>query len=417
VGSGSSAFTFNFAVNLIVRSGGSVQFTTSNTQLLIPELSLITLYSGGSFSATGVVIQTYTSSGVGNSTTLTNSSGPFTCGVLSGGTLLSFNRVTFIGAQSGDFGSGSTYLGGIAPTTDSCSGGCGLYIPSGITVTLASTSLAVRMDVCDIYGGFDLGSGSSAFTFNSAVNLIVHSGGLIQFLSSNKGLLVPPSSIVTVNSGGSFSATGVVIQTYTSSGVGSSTTLTSASGPFTCGVLSDGTVLSFSRVTFIVAQSSSFTSGSSYLGGIAPTTDSCTDGCGLYIPSGYTLTTGDLNGELNIEFDEIYVVAGGTFQLGTSGSSAGFRFAYSVQLDVYGTLGFVGISGAGIYVPTSSAIDFFSGSTFTSQVTTFIQVYDSATDDNVGSSLVLSTSFSGPYYITISSDGTVSVSVTSMTEI
>ena len=76
-----------------------------------------------------------------------------------------------------------------------------------------------------------------------------------------------------------------------------------------------------------------------------------------------------------------------------------------------------GTSGAGIYIPTSSAVDFYGGSAFTSQVVTFIQVYNSATGANIGSSMTLSISFSGPYYITISSNGTISVSVTSMNEI
>jgi len=137
----------------------------------------------------------------------------------------------------------------------------------------------------------------------------------------------------------------------------------------------------------------------------------------LYIPSGYTLTTGDLNGVLNIQFDEIDVVSGASFQLGTSSSSAGFQFNYAVQLDAYGTLGFVGTSGAGIYIPTGSAFDFYGGSSFTSQVATYIQVYNSLTGANIGSSLSLSTSFSGPYYVTVSSNGTVSISVTSMNEI
>jgi len=272
----------------------------------------------------------------------------------------------------------------------------------------------------DIYGTLALGSGNSPFTFNYPVYIIVTSHGIIQFLTSNPTLLIPSSSIIILYTGGLFSTTGVVIQTYTSAGLGESITLNSTftTGPLICVILPNGIIITFDVVLFVVIQSGSFTLGSTYLGGIAPTADVCnaTSSCYLYISSGYTLSTADLNGLLNMRFDLIYVASGATLQLGTPGSSAGFRFIYPIQLDVSGTAAFVGAAG-GIYIPENSAINLFSGSTSTSVVVTFFQVYNPSTNANVGQPLPVPTFFSGPSFITVSANGVISINTIGMNEI
>jgi hypothetical protein len=92
------------------------------------------------------------------------------------------------------------------------------------------------VQVFDIYGTLALGSGNSPFTFNYPVYIIVTSHGIIQFLTSNPTLLIPSSSIIILYTGGLFSTTGVVIQTYTSAGLGESITLNSTftTGPLIC---------------------------------------------------------------------------------------------------------------------------------------------------------------------------------------
>lgn len=198
-----------------------------------------------------------------------------------------------------------------------------------------------------------------------------------------------------------------------------STTITSSSGPLTCAVLPSGQLLSFNTVTVIAIQSGSFTSGLTFLGGVAPTSASCSASspCDLYVSSGVTLSTSDLNGELDMNFETITVALGGILQLGTSGSSTGFKFKYPVKLNIFGKLSFFGIAGAGIYLPFGSTFNLMPGSSFASEVITFIQVYSIITGLNVGTPFTLPMSLDGPYYVTISSGGLISLSITGMKEI
>jgi hypothetical protein len=271
----------------------------------------------------------------------------------------------------------------------------------------------------DVFGSIAFGAGSSTFQFNYAINIAVHSGGVVQDSTSTKCFRLPGDSLVTSYSGGSFCSAGTVVQTYSSAGLGSSITVPSASGPFTCGVLPSGNVVSFPRVTFIVVQSGGFTSGSTYLGGVPPSTDACSDGCGVDVPPGVTLSTADLDGELDLNIVQIDVSVGAFLELGTGGSSKGFRFKFPVQVNVLGSLSFV-CSGGGIYIPSgngiTSSINFFGGSSFTSVVVTFIQVVDLVTGVSIGTALTLQTTFIGPYFITISVTGTISISVIGMKE-
>ncbi|CAF3665345.1 unnamed protein product [Rotaria socialis] len=313
----------------------------------------------------------------------------------------------FVAIRSGAFNNPLTWAGGIVPY-----GSCSVVISAGVTVTLAVPALFIRMKKCDIYGSLALGSGSSSFRFNYATTIIVRAGGAVQDLTSNKNILIPASTFITVLSGGGFCAAGTIIQAYSSAGVGKSVTRTSASGPFTCGILPSGGLLSYNKVTFIAIKSGGFTAGSTFLGGLPPSSDICSGGgCGIQIESGVTLSTADLNGKMSLQIDEINVAAGAFFELGTAGSTSGFKFLFSIQLNVLGRLNFVG-SGGGILIPSSSAFNFFGGGSFTSIfASAFIQVFSLTTGLSIGTPKILGSSFTGPYFITISVGGVFLISV------
>jgi hypothetical protein len=79
-----------------------------------------------------------------------------------------------------------------------------------------------------------------------------------------------------------------------------------------------------------------------------------------------------------------------------------------------GSLTFVG-SGGGIFIPSSSAFNFFGGGIFTSTfASAFIQVFSLTTGLSIGTPEILGSSFSGPYFITISVDGGFLISVNGM---
>ncbi|CAF3938350.1 unnamed protein product, partial [Rotaria sp. Silwood1] len=62
---------------------------------------------------------------------------------------------------------------------------------------------------------------------------------------------------------------------------GASFTLTSATGPFTCGMLPDGSIETYDSVTAIAINSGDCTAAGTFLGGFAPSADICSGGCGV----------------------------------------------------------------------------------------------------------------------------------------
>jgi hypothetical protein len=324
------------------------------------------------------------------------------------------DSLTFVAIQNGDFYDPATWLGGVVPFAQ-----CSILISAGITVTIARPILTFPLKKFDIYGDLKCGGGHPSFQFNYATNIVVHSGGVVEDLTSTKHFLLPGNSIITSYSGGSCGSAGTVIQTYSSAGLGNSITINSPSGPFTCGILPSGSVLSFPRITFIAIQSGGFLSGDTYLGGVAPSVDVCSGGCGVDIAPGVRLSTADLDGELDIDIVQIDVPLGAALELGTSGSNKGFRFKFPIELNAFGALSFI-CSGGGIYIPgghgTTSGINFFDGCSFTSIVATFIQIFDTLTGDDMGEPFIVPTVLAGPYFVIIPIDGTIIISVISMKE-
>ena len=265
-----------------------------------------------------------------------------------------------------------------------------------------------------IQGSFSISS-MTDFTFQYAINIIIENGGVFQHLTANSRLFFFAGSLCTFYSQASFVGSGTVIFAFTalpaSSNLGASFTLgDSFTGAFTFGILLSGELQYFDSVTFIVGLSGSFTDGGTWLGGLAPTADLCdlVGGCGLYIPSGCSLLTASLNGQLDINFNEITVASGGTFELGSLGLAGGFRFMSEFIFNVYGTLSFLPTSGGSIYLPFGCGLNFFGDASFQSSTDITINTFDvtlGAVEGTVMTSL--STDFSGPYYAAVSVDGTV----------
>ncbi|CAF2126449.1 unnamed protein product, partial [Rotaria magnacalcarata] len=199
---------------------------------------------------------------------------------------------------------------------------------------------------------------------------------------------------MTILSGGRFAAAGTILQTYNSNGPGASATLSSASGPFTCGVLPDGSVQSYNSVTFIAIKSGGFTSAGTFLGGVAPSSDVCSAGCAIRVAAGIMLSTADLNGVMTLSINSIYISLGATLQLGTPGSSNGFKFSSAIILHIFGQMLFVA-SGGNIMLPPNSNFDIAAGGAFSSSISTNIQIFNPLTGLNIGSPQILGTSITG----------------------
>lgn len=317
----------------------------------------------------------------------------------------------FVAIRSGAFNDPLTWADGIVPYGDAS-----VVVSAGVTLTLARSELPVKVTKFDVFGSLALGSGSATFKFLFATNLLIRSGGTLQDLTGEKRLLVPAGSLVTILPGGSVSSSVTVLQTFSASGVGASVVLPS-SGPFTGGVLASGEILSYNKVTFIAIASGGFTAGGSFLGGAAPSADICSSSvaCGVAVTAGVTLSTADLNGSLDLNIDLISVAAGAVLELGTPGSSAGFKFSNKIKLDVLGTLAAV-FSGGGVRLPVGSLFSINNGASFTSVSGTFIQIFDPITGGNIGSPVSLPASLSGPQFFQVSPSGTIIVTNTRTSE-
>ena len=314
----------------------------------------------------------------------------------------------FVAVQSGEFTDSSTWKDEVVPYGNST-----VIIPPGISVTLTKALVDLYVEAFEINGTLTLGSSSNdSIQFTYPVNLIVYPGGTLIDNTGGHVFDLAKGSIVTVYPDGTFTGDGTVINSDSSKRSLSRNKrrllLPSGRGPRTCGVLPNGQQQSFEKVTSMVCGSSEFSSRRSWLGGRPPTRAGCAlaGGAGLSISAGFSLSTASLNGELDMNFDLIIIEASSRFQLGTPGSSAGFRFQFRLKLQIYGALEVVSGGTGGIYIPAGSAVNFFPGASFVSAAATSLIVYNPL-GGAILSTFALSSSITGPFYISVSLSGTV----------
>jgi hypothetical protein len=325
------------------------------------------------------------------------------------------STVTFTTARSGLFTSSTTWVGGIVPT-----GSCSITISANFVIIFTGATLDIDLQTLIIEGTFIIQStGGVGFTFTSAVNIIIRDGATLTDQSDNNQIYCLAGSMFTFSAGASFTGNNTKVSVYKSipapGSLGAYFTLGSnVSGPFTLGILLDGSIETFTRVTFIARQNGSFTFSSTWLGGVVPTAAACaSDGCGLLIAPGVSLSTESLNGELNINFSVVTVRAGATFRLGAVGLTTGFRFRFRVLFVCYGILQDATESAGGIFLTSGSNFNLFGGGSFSSSVSTFLFIYNVETGVTIGTGLTLSASLTGPYFVSVSVTGETSVSTSS----
>ncbi|CAF3296903.1 unnamed protein product [Rotaria socialis] len=393
-----------------------MSFVGSGGYIMLPPGSEFNIAAGGGFSSSiSVSIQIFnplTGLAIGPLQTLGTliSGGTFTLtvsasgSVATGGTAGGLGSITFLANGSGDLTDATVWSGGVAP-----SGTFSISIPAGITITISGATLSLKMGRCDVSGTLALGSGSDTFTFTSPPTIIVRRGGILLDQTTKKVIRFPFNSIIAILSGGGFGAIGTVLQIFQGGVVRASFTVTSASGPFTCGMLADGSIQTYNSVTAIAVMSGDFTAAGTFLGGFAPSADICSGGCGIQVIGGVTLSTAGLHGVLNFEITSITVAIGATFQLGTPGATTGFKFQFSIKLSILGDMSFVG-SGGYIMLPPGSEFDIADGGEFSSSISVSIEIFDPLTGFAIGPLQALGTLISGgTFTLTISASGSVTI--------
>ena len=115
-------FIFNFPTNIIVQNGGILRDLTLKQEIYYSVGSILTIHQGGTFAGRNTMIYSYTAipavaNTKSNFSIGSQRTGPFTCGFLSQGTIQTFDQVTFIAVQSGEFTQKTTWLADFMPTS------------------------------------------------------------------------------------------------------------------------------------------------------------------------------------------------------------------------------------------------------------------------------------------------------------
>ena len=318
----------------------------------------------------------------------------------------------FVAVASGEFSQSSVWAENIVPY-----GRCVIIISPGIQVTLTRSNIDLNIVQMDVNGSLILGTPTSpTVTFRSPANIAVYPGGSLTVNPGSNRIVSPAGTLLNV-----FPNATLVGDNIDLSVPSTSRSLSSARaqlpngpnrrGPLTCGILPGNSIEVHLRITFMVVVSGQISAGSTMLGGRPPTPGLCAlaGGCGLSVSLSVTVSTSALNGVLQTQFTSFSVSVTSTFQIGTPGSSSGFRFSFAMTFDVYGTMQDVSGTTGGIYVTVRTSINFFAGARFTAEIDTFLYVYDPETGATI-SSLRLSASFTGPFFITVSATGVISTS-------
>ena len=256
------------------------------------------------------------------------------------------------------------------------------------------------MQLFDVSGTLAVGQGASTFTFSYPTSIIVRPGGTFQDLTTSKSLTLAPGSAVNAING-STSPTGSAVSIGSNSG-GKRQTITQIQiTTITITIVVVNVISYFPRITPYCIRNGAFSSPFAYVGGFAPDAGICgLSGCGLQIPNGVSLSTAELGGVMRIRIDKISIASGGTFQLASGGS--GFKILNAIQFDVLGTFGFIG-SGA-IQAVGGCTLNLFSGASFVSAVAVQI-VTISVSGAVIGTPLSLAAGATGPFFISVPSNG------------
>ncbi len=255
---------------------------------------------------------------------------------------------------------------------------------------------------------------SVGFTFQFSINIIVQAGGTLSDQTTVHEFYFLAGSLCTFYSGATFIGSETQFFQYTSLPASGSLGArfkigSSVSGTFSFFILLDGSIQTFTQVTFVVVITGSFTATNTWLGGIVPTNTICASlgGCGLYISSGLALSTSTLSGELDINFNVIIVASNATFELGSVGVSGSFRFRYACRFEIHGTLKYVPVNFIGIFFTVNTAFNFYAGAAFSTVLTITLHIYNPVTNGTLGSGISVSSNFVGPYYASISETGVI----------
>jgi hypothetical protein len=313
-------------------------------------------------------------------------------------------------AANGDLNNSTIWENGTQP-----SGPCIVIVPANLTLTIGVIPANVTLVSLIIRGTVTLvpAVNSTQYVFGSSINILIQSTGSLQSQPMINKLYLLSDSIVTLLSGGQLVGANMTVYSYFSlyppnRFVESYALTSSLMGPFTIGVMADGTIETYSTLMFFVRQSGSFTSSQTWVGNRGPTRELCAtmDNCEITVPRGRSLITAPLLGVLNISISRILISRGASLQLGSASRSGGFRFTSIVTLRIRGTFEYVGADDAGIFLPIGSRFWFFGNVPFQTARPINLTFYTPMNDSNM-QRFTLPVGFNSSIFISAASNGSL----------
>ena len=318
--------------------------------------------------------------------------------------------MTFYAVQSGAFNDVETWATGVIP-----SGDCLIIIPLETVVTFTGSIFDFNLRTMLVYGTLSIiSTESDGFTFSHSVNLVIGSMGIFDLQISSNRINFVVGSVLNFFSGATFTGANTEVYAYSTSideavVISTMTLSSSLQGPLTYDILTNLTAATYSQITFIARSSGSFSDLTVWPGLYRPSTAFCTSagGCGIYIGSGFNISTASLNGTMAAKISKITIASEGVFQLGTPSSTTGFLFRFPVEIDCSGTLQDVTGQNGGLIVPISSKINFSDSASFVSEVSTFLKSYNTNDVSTIIDSETWNSPLDIPSFYEVTSDGTI----------
>jgi hypothetical protein len=201
-------------LSITVYSGGNLTDLSGGKKLIAPDGTLLTIYPGGSFTGNGSTLTTPTQSRASPTaesrlSIQANSRSGYTCGILTGGSIQQFPRVTYMVTASGNFFAGSAFLGGSSPSPSVCTfvGGCGLSVSLSFTLSMSFPGgrLDVNIAAIEITVSASMNFGTpglaTGFRFVYAVRITLY-GTMREVSGTTGGIYVTHGSDLWIYTGG-----------------------------------------------------------------------------------------------------------------------------------------------------------------------------------------------------------------------
>jgi hypothetical protein len=317
---------------------------------------------------------------------------------------------TFTVIASGEYNNLLIWQGGLVPN-----GTCNIVVNSPFTLNISAGRVDADIRSMFVYGNLKLTTRDpSGFALYSSATLFFGPNSTFEKVSTDpiSDINLYPGSFLIFASGARVVGNQTGIHMFrdnltTAVRVSFSLTASNFSGmTFYFPSLAD-VVRNFTGITFIIGQTGSILSRSTWSNLNAPSADFCQGDqkCTMYIPPNITVSMDALNNQFSLPISRIQIDTDATLEMGIYRSPAAFVFPSTIRIDVRGTLKDDSASTGGIYAAAGSVFNFLTGAEFIGRALNSLRLFNTTADLSANASVVNITfpfvTFTGPQLFTV----------------